>query len=159
MVTQEYLKNNFTYDPLTGIFKRNTDGYVCTKPDPSNGYLRIRIKRVLYYLHRLIWLYQTGETDIEQIDHINRNRVDNRFCNLRNVSRQTNAVNKTKQSNNTSGVTGVYFESRTNKWRGEVLLSGKKHRLGRFSNIHEAEKAVVEKRKELGFTATHGRNI
>jgi len=107
----------------------------------------------------LIWLYQTGEIDIEQIDHINRNKLGNRWSNLRHVSHQENTLNKSKLSNNTSGVTGVYFEERTGKWRGEVWFNKKKHRLGRFLDIREAEQAVVEKRKELGFSPTHGRNI
>ena len=35
-----------------------------------------------YHLHRLVWFYSTGAWPIGVIDHVNRDRADNRISNL-----------------------------------------------------------------------------
>ena len=68
-------------------------------------------------VHRLIaetFLYNPENKKF--VDHINRKRFDNRLCNLRWVSRSENGKNCSKAKNNTSGVTGVCFNKRDNRW-------------------------------------------
>lgn len=156
MISAEYLKRNFIYDPETGAFKRVSDGFYPKKADPSNGYFRIRIEGKLYYIHRLIWIYQTGRLPDGEIEHKDRNRANNKWENLLDVPKNINALNKSRLKSNTSGVTGVYWEERTGKWRAEVRCAGKVYRLGRHKCIKDAENLCKIKRAELGFSDTHG---
>lgn len=81
-------------------------------------------------------------------DHIDRNPFNNRRYNLRKVSPQENCLNRSLQQNNTSGVTGVYFENYTKKWRAHIEYKGVKMFLGRYSDKDEAIKARLRAEKE-----------
>lgn len=85
-------------------------------------------------MHRLIMRVPDGQG----IDHINGNKLDNRKENLRVCTQSQNSANKTKQSNNTSGYKGVYWENWTNKWRAKIMFEGKNYPIGRFRTIREA---------------------
>ena len=80
------------------------------------------------------------------IDHINRNRLDNRKENLRFVTQEVNTLNRSMQSNNKCGEKGVYYDKSRNKYVAEIKVRKKKIHLGRFDTIEEAvserEKAV-----------------
>lgn len=154
--TIEYLRSHFDYDPCSGDFIRKSDGFIYKNPDPSHGYIRVRVEGVLYYAHRLIWAYVYGEHPKGEIDHKNRVRWDNRISNLQDVSKKTNARNKNMLSNNTSGVTGVYLDKKSGKWCAEVMKNRKKYYVGRFVNIEAAKQARYEKMIELGFAESHG---
>ncbi len=64
---------------------------------------------------------------------------------------------KTVRSNSHSGVTGVYHDKKSNKWRAEIMMQGKRHYLGRFDTMAEAENARVRAKTELftAFAALH----
>lgn len=87
----------------------------------STGYLASRCKKdapvgkpkQLIYMHRLIMM---PPKELE-VDHINRDKLDNRRENLRFATRSTNCLNIGIQKNNTSGVTGVSFCKTRQKWR------------------------------------------
>lgn len=99
-LTQARLQELMTYDPETGIFTRikpagpkkagSTVGWL----DVDHGYMRCSVDHVIYQQHRLAWLYMTGEWPPAQIDHIDRNRSNNRWSNLRCVTSQQNAFNR-----------------------------------------------------------------
>jgi organic radical activating enzyme len=96
-------------------------------------------------MHNLI----VGETPKNLvIDHINRDRLDNRSENLRMTSFTVNGYNKGKQSNNTSGVVGVSYDKERNKWAAHIKLDGNKKFLGRFDSLEDArlrrEEAEIE---------------
>jgi len=63
------------------------------------GYVRLQTKGKSYFAHRVIWLLHTGQWPVGQVDHINRNRSDNRIANLRDVSVAENARNKKSNKN------------------------------------------------------------
>ena len=71
-------------------------------------------------------------------DHKNRNPLDNRKENLREVAPRENAINRTKQCNNTSGFVGVYWHKKNNKWMAAIKLHGKLINLGLFSDKVDA---------------------
>lgn len=85
-------------------------------------------------MHRVI----SGAKAGQDTDHINRNRLDNTRSNLRCVSRAENAVNRPKQSNNTSGYKGVSWHKAQKKWVAFVVFSKKSKTLGYFSNKEDA---------------------
>ena len=95
------------------------------------------------YMHRLVNDTPCGF----ETDHINRNKLDNRKCNLRTVNRRQNTINRGLNKNNTSGYKGIYFDKKTNKWCVEIKNNYKKIWLGRFDNIYNAIK--VRKQAEL----------
>lgn len=95
------------------------------------------------FLHRLIMDAPIGL----EVDHINKNTLDNRSCNLRLVSHKENMQNRRMQRNNTSGVRGVWWDKKSNKWRACIRKDGKTIHLGTFSTIDDAEKVVIEARK------------
>lgn len=100
----------------------------------NSGYASTRTTGKHILLHRLIF---NAKKD-EEIDHKNRNRLDCRNDNLRRCSRSQNAMNSSKKSNNTSGVSGIWFNKRNNKWVAEIFANGIKYHLGEFKNKNDA---------------------
>ena len=136
ILTQEQLKTQLHYDLATGIFTRLIRARVANIGDVagslSGRYLSIRLLGERYQAHRLAWLYVTGSMPKEHIDHINGNKLDNRFCNLREATSAQNSMNMGKNSANTSGIKGVTFHTKQNKWRASCRVNGKRFYLGNF---------------------------
>jgi hypothetical protein len=86
------------------------------------------------FLHRFIM----NPPDDLVVDHINHNKLDNRRDNLRVCTQQENAQNRPIQCNNTSGITGVTWDKRKNKWRATISVNGKRKYLGYFNSKEEA---------------------
>lgn len=160
----------FDYDPLTGIFIRKPrdirwfiDGaqtakhnmlawnakFAGTQAESTNtdtGYVRIGLfgKRIL--AHRLAWLYMTGSLPKEQIDHIDGNRANNKWDNLREANNAQNNRNGGLRVNNTSGFKGVYFNQ--GKWRAQITVDYKVKYLGTFSSAEEGHLAYIAASKK-----------
>ena len=105
----------------------------------DNGYV---VNGCNIRLHRLI----TDCPDDNVVDHIHgkKSRNDNRKSNLRICTQQLNTVNKSMQSNNTSGVIGVYWEKSCNKWRAYINFNKKRKSLGCYNDFNDAVKAREE---------------
>lgn len=89
------VRKHFIYDPATGIFGRKVKGKVnlqVTTAVSSNGYRVVSYGSQQWLEHRLIWAYMTGEWP-EYIDHIDGDRLNNRWDNLRSVSKSVNNRN------------------------------------------------------------------
>ena len=163
MITQSILKEHVHYDPDTGIFtrvKRSANaiqvGDVAGGLSKSNGYLVFHVLNKLWLAHRLAWLYSYGEWPEHQIDHINHNRTDNRLINLRAVTHQENAHNKSLLPKNTSGFNGVSWAKDRNKWRTQIEVFGKVIRLGSFEHIEDAIECRKKANVKYGFHPNHG---
>lgn len=90
---QKTLIEILEYNPESGIFVRRKTGHVAGSKGHHSGYVTIYIDGIGYSAHRLAWVYVHGTEPIGDIDHINRNRSDNRIENLRNITRQENCLN------------------------------------------------------------------
>lgn len=112
------------------------DGYFAT-----NDYRSGKKKRLS--MHRLIMGEQELPCDIDHI-HGKYTRNDNRKSNLRITTHSQNSMNKGLQSNNTSGVTGVSWYHKTNKWRAHIMINKKFISLGLFEDFDDAVKARKE---------------
>lgn len=96
-----------------------------------------------YMAHRVIWAIMTGLWPEHQIDHINCDRADNRFCNLREATRSQNHCNRTLSVRSTTGVKGVCWDASRGKWMAHISLGGRFHNLGRFDDINAAAAAYA----------------
>ncbi|MGL4507581.1 MAG: HNH endonuclease signature motif containing protein [Aeromonas sobria] len=104
----------------------------------GGGYISVSVHGKMVRAHRIVYEMHFGRIpDGAEIDHINGIRHDNRIENLRLTSRSVNNRNKAKQRNNTSGVTGVCWHTRTGKWQA-IFMS---KYLGLFETIEEAKSA------------------
>ena len=162
MITQSELKELLSYNPETGVFTRVKNsgrakvGDVAGCKDSSNGYIAICVQNKRYRAHRLAWLYVSGKFPKDQIDHINHDRADNRFANLREASNQENHKNTSIQKNNTSGVAGVNWHKASGKWKARIKVSQEDIHLGLFIDIIEAAKARKSAEVKYGFHENHG---
>ena len=101
-ITQSELKMWLTYYPDTGKFIWNVSGGPSfNRPTEgteagtiTRGRRVIRILGRGHFASRLAWLYMTGESPTMDIDHINRDKSDDRWCNLRHVNHSQNCMNK-----------------------------------------------------------------
>jgi len=109
-----------------------------------------------FQAHRLAWLIVHGEWPVH-IDHINGDKGDNRIANLRSVSNAENRKNQATRKDNTSGVQGVYWDRRNQKWMAKIQVEGKTVNLGRYSSIEEAAIRRTQAEREFGFHSNHGR--
>lgn len=145
MLTQDRLKELLNYDPLTGIFswRVSPNGYVPAGAEAgsvaNNGYVRIGWGKKYIVAHRAAWLMFYGELPPERIDHINRNKSDNRISNLRLLSHAENLQNAKLRRDNTSGVKGVHSER--GRWRASISVDNKTINLGSFRTLDDAAAA------------------
>jgi hypothetical protein len=72
------------------------------------------------------------------VDHIDSDGLNNKRSNLRAATRAQNTMNRRAQTTNTSGIKGVFFESRSKKWVAKIKLNGKTHWLGCFERKEKA---------------------
>lgn len=109
------------------------------KTDGQVKYLKTNIldedgKRTTTCLHRMLLERSEGK----EIDHINRDGLDNRKSNLRLVTHQQNQTNRSKSKESTSRYYGVHYDKIRNKWQAQVRLQGKAKNIGRFETEAEA---------------------
>lgn len=122
----------------------------------TSGYKAGGIFGVRYAAHRVIWLLTTGAWPVNNIDHIDGDRANNRFGNLRDATNTENMRNAKLRSDNTTGVLGVSWDSYKRRWRATVTLNGKSKELGRFHSFEQAVAAREAANLEYGFSARHG---
>ena len=134
-------------------------GEVALQSVDADGYFFGSVFGRLYKAHRVAFALHTGEWPKFQIDHINGRRQDNRICNLRDVPAAVNQRNKARTRLNTSGVSGVTFCPRKQRWRVRARMpGGAKKSFGSYASIEEA--TAVRKAAEVafGYHENHGRS-
>lgn len=169
---QRVLKNLVDYDADTGIItwktrvgndhgtnifnaQRASKAAGCDHPDLSHISILIQNRR--YPIHRIVWKWMTGEDHQGPIDHISGDGKDNRWLNLRVATDSQNQHNRGSQSNNKSGVKGVFYNNATKGWYGQVSLNRKNHRTLKCQTKEEARTLVRELRNKLhGSFSNHG---
>ncbi len=165
MLTAKELKEKFEY--RNGILynkkylntpsEREAGTIACSGKNAANKYRRITIKKKVYYAHRLIWLYHYGEWPKDQIDHINKDTLDNHIENLRIATQSQNSQNLKTPSHNLSGLKGAHYQNQNGKYRSRIVVNGKRYHLGCFDTPEEAHKAYCKAADEqFGEFANHG---
>lgn len=119
-------------------------------------YMRIRIDGKSYLVHHIIWLMFNGKLP-EYLDHIDGNGLNNKIENLREVSHKENMMNKKKYRNNTSGLVGVSWAAKAEKWYAYIQHNKKRISLGHFDNILDAAAARISAQAVYNYHRNHGR--
>jgi HNH endonuclease len=113
------------------------------------GYREIKIDQVDYYEHRLAWFYIIGEWPSDVLDHIDLDKSNNRFSNLRDATGSTNQFNRKCPARNRVGMKGVSWCSTRGKWRATIRAYRKSQTLGYFNSPEEAYATYVQAARRL----------
>jgi hypothetical protein len=155
-ITADLVRTLFEYNPHTGSLTRKSNGRNGQQGDEvgcfdRDGYRQIGLNGRSIRVHRLVWLLVTGEWPSKYIDHINGNRADNRFKNLRDVDNTTNRQNirKAYRTNETSGLLGVHGDRGGKRFRARITVRGKKIEIGSFRTADEAHVAYLDAKRRL----------
>jgi hypothetical protein len=155
LITQDYLKSILNYEEASGIFtwkvskaKNIKIGSVAGIHDKC-GYWIIRIDKKNYRAHRLAWLYMNGNFPNKYIDHIDNNKINNIYRNLREANDVENGRNKGLQLNNSTGYKGVSFCNLNKKFKAQARFNGKTKTLGYFKSALDASNKYINFVKEL----------
>lgn len=157
MITKELIKSLFNYNQHTGEFIRIKKTARRTKIGEvagwitNYGYRAVSVDSKKYLIHRLIFVYMTGEMPSHQVDHINHDRLDNRWRNLRAVTHKQNGRNKKDLKTNNAGHLGISILP-NGKFRAKI---GREH-IGCFSSLVSAVIARKKAEKRLGYHFNHG---
>lgn len=150
------------YDPDSGVFRwrshgRNTRAGGVAGTVANWGYMLIRLGRKNYRAHRLAWLWVYGEWPSDQLDHINRDRKDNRIANLRKADQSDNFCNKQGRiPGRLKGTTKI-----GTRWRAGITRHSQYHNLGTFDTEQEAHEAYCQAAAKLhgAFACTESRSV
>ncbi len=146
------LKEMFSYNAETGVvswakISKQSSMVVGQRAGSvkANGYIRIQIGKNMIQAHRVAWALHYGVWPTGSIDHINRNRADNRISNLRECSHAENMMNRGASYNNKTGLKGVSRQK--GGYRASIGVGGKNIKLGSYGTPEQAFFAYVEAAK------------
>ena len=152
--SKERLLSLLEYDCNTGLLKwkkqkqSRVNGKIAGYK--SRNYIKVQIDGAEFMAHRLVWRLVTGvDPGSAQIDHINGDKHDNRFLNLRLASNAQNAMNRRASTRNSSGYKGVSYCKRRSKWIATIRIDGKSVYLGGYSTAELAHMAYCKAAAEL----------
>lgn len=176
---REYLLNLLSYEPETGVLRWKErplemfrgQGGIRIRAHLSwntkyagqeaftaifNGYRTGSIDGDVLQAHRVIWK-MVHDAEPENVDLKNGNRSDNRLLNLRGTNPLGNARNAARRNDNRSGITGVCFKSREQKWQAYINVDGKPRTIGTYFTFEEAIAARMLASEAHGYHPNHGR--
>lgn len=150
MDTQElynYLQETFEYRDGGLYYKKSPNRKIPLGKRAGHAnkdnYIAIGINKKVYKAHRLIFLYHKGYLP-KTIDHIDRNPLNNKIENLREINISNNALNRGKNKTNKSGYKGVSYHKESKKWRAQTMVNYKKIHIGSFNSPEIAYQAYCE---------------
>ncbi len=156
------VRERLAYDPETGVIRWRLDiwsgkhgkrlvaraGDIAGSVDKAAGYRRMLVGDRKYSAHRLAWLIVKGEWPADQLDHIDGNRLNNAFANLREADFQLNNENQRRASrSSTHGVLGV--TPRGKRWEARIRVVGYLRYLGTYDSAEQAHRVYVEAKRRL----------
>jgi hypothetical protein len=148
-LTQERLKHLLEYDPEDGVFTRRVACRPCCRAGDEAGYMhkgyrRVTIDGSAYLVHRLAFLWMTGEWPTGHVDHRDGNKLNNKWSNLRPATWTQNQGNKPVRLDSTSGLKGVAWRPRIQKWVAYIGSNKQRVHLGVFTSKEDAHDAYVK---------------
>jgi len=160
------VSNAFSYDETTGhlywkikpsnkINVGQIAGYTYLHTESGKSYRYVTFNKSRYGSHLIIWLLMTGSY-VKEIDHIDGDGTNNKWGNLRPVTRLVNSRNTRLRSNNKSGHVGVLWDTRCGKWMSQITVRQKVIFPGRFRCIVEAIGVRRAASEKYNFYKNHG---
>jgi len=152
--------DSFDYDSETGIITWKISPCPRIKVGHKAGCKRkrnrgkghdvyIKFKYKVYNASRVAYfLYHGVDPKEKQVDHIDENPLNNKIDNLRLATGSQNQFNRSFQKNNTSGIVGVNWDKKHQKWRARIRHKKKEIFLGYFDDIEEAKAARIAAEKK-----------
>lgn len=154
------MAQSINYDEVKDFFEYNKDTGIVTwkkKPNQSikvgkevgrignDGYRTVGFNGKQYKVHRIVYcLVNKIIESTLYIDHIDRNKLNNKWNNLRIVDHETNCKNRNVRIDNTSGITGVDIHKKTGKYQVRININKKRKYLGLYDNLDDAIKIRKE---------------
>lgn len=154
-LTAERLWQLLDYDDTTGVFtwrvNRGRTAKINTEAgNLVQGYVKIMIDGKTYTASNLAVLYMTAEWPTEDVDHIDTNRSNNRWGNLRVISHRMNTENqRSARTTNSTGFLGVSPHHRSKRFRARIRVDGSLKQLGWFDTAEEAHEAYKSAKRLL----------
>ena len=132
------IERGFTYDSETGLVYSRYGKISKTVHNKGYNQIQLTLNKKNYKLlsHHFAW-YWVHKECVEEIDHINGIKDDNRICNLRPVTHKQNHFNRTTAK-------GYYWSKRHNKWRSSIGINYKVIDLGLHNTEEEARNAYLQ---------------
>lgn len=162
MITQKQLKELFIYDPDTGILTNRIDRgrkSIAGSIVGSMGkcmYLQTFINSKRFLIHRIIFLYVNGYLP-DEVDHVDRNNVNNKIDNLRAATRSENQYNSKLRKDSKSGIKGVSWHKTSRLWLASLKVNGELKRFGYFWDKETAGQVIrIARIKYHGEFCNHG---
>ncbi len=155
-LTAEYVRAVLHYAPETGLFTRLRQmsatalvGDIAGHCKASTGYWTIGLCGRYYQAHRLAFFYMTGEWPPHEVDHVDGDRANNRWANLRAATKSENLQNRSRpKKGSRSGFLGV-SPRKYGRWHAEIKFGGERRHLGTFNSAELAHAAYLEAKKAL----------
>jgi hypothetical protein len=147
-LTAQRLRELLDYNPETGLLTRLVPPKRVTGSPSKRGYIELFLLGSKFRAHRLAFLYMTGDWPRYEVDHIDGNKGDNRWANLRDVPKKTNQENRRiATKSNKLGILGVCCTR--GRYMASIQENGKKRTLGRFPTAEEAYAAYLDAKRLL----------
>lgn len=153
-LTEEMAASWFSYDPETGVLTRKRDAASNAKAGPvtpylsGGGYPAVGCMGKGYRIHRIAFLLMTGSFPSEDVDHINGDRTDNRWANLRLATRKENCENqRVAHRNSKTGLLGA--SPFGNKFKAQIKHNHRVIHIGTFVTAEEAHAAYLEAKRSI----------
>ena len=159
-ISVDKLRALVSYEPSTGLFtwlargNKSFDNRFCGKPAftyaTSHGYKAAFLNGgKIVYAHRAAYAIMTGQWPVDQIDHIDQNKTNNKWSNLRAATNAQNNRNISARNTGTSKYKGVHWFKRKGKWQAQIRCNGKRQHLGYFHDEKDAHEAYQKAAKLL----------
>lgn len=150
MMRLEEINEEISYCHKTGIFRwlktgrgrKEIPGWV-----GGGGYISIRVLGLVYRAHRLAWFMHYGYMPPNQIDHIDGDVSNNAMQNLRLATSTQNNRNASLRSDNKSGIRGVSWDKREERWRVQISVDKKNLTVGYFKSLDDAKSSYANASK------------
>lgn len=153
--TAEVIRQAFDYERETGLIRFRTGGRGKIRGGgrgplpgdvagcPIRDGWRIKFKSVEYPAAVIAFVIVEGRWPAADVDHQDRDRMNNRWANLREATRSQNLAN-TGTFPHSAPYKGVSFDQQTGKWRARIGVNGRLLHLGRFADLEAAHSAYLD---------------
>jgi HNH endonuclease len=136
--SRKHFTTNLGWSSWNAKYAGTKAGYV----DKKHRYRVIDINRRHCLAHRVIWKWVTGKDPTEEIDHIDMDRDNNRWKNLREATVTQQQYNKRRRKHGAK-------QTKNGKWMARITMDGKRQYLGLFTTLGEASAAYEAAARQI----------